>query len=138
MDKSILTDYTDARELIKETEEDIRRLRKREIVHDKVSGSNPEFPYQPQSFNLSGVAEISLDDSELKKEKELLQQRRENARQIKIKAEEIMNRAPVRMQRIIRFKVFQEKSWDEVAILMGRKCTADSVRKEFERYLKEK
>lgn len=29
-------DYIDACELIKETEEDIRKLRKQEIVHDKV------------------------------------------------------------------------------------------------------
>ena len=40
MSKKILWDYIDACELIKETEEDIRRLRKGETVHDKVSGSN--------------------------------------------------------------------------------------------------
>lgn len=36
MTKQILMDYIDACELIKETEEDIRKLRKQEIVHDKV------------------------------------------------------------------------------------------------------
>lgn len=137
-EKSILMDYIDACELIRETEEDIQRLRKKEIVNDKVSGSNPEFPYQPQSFSLSGAVEKSLNDKELEKEKRLLQQRKENARQIKIKAEEIINRAPVRMQRIIRFKVFQHMEWEEVAMQMGGNSTGESVRKEFQRFLDKK
>lgn len=131
-------DYIDACELIKETEEDIRKLRKKEIVQDKVSGSNPEFPYQPQSFSLSGAVEKSLNDRELEKEKRLLQQRKENAKQIKAKAEEIINRAPVRMQRIIRYKFFERLIWEQVAIKMGEGKTADAYRKELSYYLKEK
>lgn len=137
-EKSILMDYIDACELIKETEEDIRKLRKKEIVQDKVSGSNPEFPYQPQSFSLSGAVEKSLNDRELEKEKRLLQQRKENAKQIKAKAEEIINRAPVRMQRIIRYKFFERLLWEQVAIKMGEGKTADAYRKELSYYLKEK
>lgn len=131
-------DYIDACELIKETEEDIRKLRKKEIVQDKVSGSNPEFPYQPQSFSLLGAVEKSLNDRELEKEKRLLQQRKENAKQIKAKAEEIINRAPVRMQRIIRYKFFERLIWEQVAIKMGEGKTADAYRKELSYYLKEK
>lgn len=137
-EKNILMDYIDACELIKETEEDIQRLRKRETVHDKVSGSNPEFPYQPQRFNLSGVAEVSLSVRELKREKVLLQQRKEKARQIKIKAEEIINRAPIRIQRIIRYRCFERLSWEQVAIKMKEGKTGDAYRKEFSDYLKEK
>lgn len=138
MKKKILTDYIDACELVRETEEDIRKLRKREIVYDKVTGSNPDFPYQPQSFNLSGVVESSLGEKELKREGALLVQRKENARKIKVKAEEIINRAPIRMQRIIRYKIFQHMDWDEVAVQMGGKCTGESVRKEFQRFLDKK
>ena len=46
MNKDILLDYIDACELVKETEADIKKLRKTEMVYDKVSGSNPDFPYQ--------------------------------------------------------------------------------------------
>lgn len=49
-----------------------------------------------------------------------------------------MNTLPKRMQRIIRFRFFEENSWEEVANHMGRNATADSVRMEFERFLKEK
>ena len=54
MDKNIIYEYMDAKALVKETEEDIRRHRRKTFVQDKVTGSNPEFPYQPQSFNISG------------------------------------------------------------------------------------
>lgn len=135
MTKQILMDYIDACELIKETEEDIRNLRKQEIVHDKVKGSNPEFPYQGMSFNLEGAVETYLDEKHLEEEKKLLEERKKNANKIRIQAEEIMNKAPVRMQRIIRFRVLQQKSWDEVAAKMGGDCTGDSLRKEFARYV---
>lgn len=43
---------------------------------------------------------------------------------------------PQRMQRIIRYRVFEELSWNEVAIRMGRKATADSVRMEYTNFMK--
>lgn len=138
MDKEILRDYIDACELIKETEEDIRRLRKKETVYDKVKGSNPEFPYQPQGFNMYGKVENYLNAEQLRKEEKLLQQRKENAKQIKQKVEEWMNTIPVRMQRIIRYRIFQGLSWDSVAIKMGRFTTADSVRMEYYNFMKKK
>ncbi len=50
--KQLLSEYTDACELIKETEQDIRRLEaeKSTVVCDKVKGSMREFPYTEQSF----------------------------------------------------------------------------------------
>ena len=58
MDKSILEDYIDACEFIKETEAEIKRLKKkRRKVIDKVRGSNPDFPYEPRSFGIAGTTE---------------------------------------------------------------------------------
>lgn len=136
MNKNILRDYIDACELIKETEEDIRRLHKKETVYDKVRGSNPDFPYQIQSFSVAGIVETALDKSHLEKEEELLQQRIEGANQIKRKVERWMSTIPVRMQRIIRYRIFERLSWEEVAINMGRNSTDNGVRKEFERFMK--
>ena len=58
IDKQILEQYIDACELIKETEEDIRRIRKQRktIVQDRVHGSMKEFPYAAQSFKVQGMA----------------------------------------------------------------------------------
>ena len=46
MDKDILRQYIDACELIKETEEDIRRVKqqRKTILQDRVHGSMKEFP----------------------------------------------------------------------------------------------
>ena len=53
MDKKLLSDYIDACELIRETEQQIRRLRAKqsETTQDSVRGSNPEFPYNAQHFD---------------------------------------------------------------------------------------
>ena len=47
-----------------------------------------------------------------------------------------MEEIPFRMQRIIRYKVFKDLTWGEVAKLMGRRATGDSVRMEFNNFMK--
>lgn len=140
MDKRILTDYIDACELIKETEEDIRRLnrKKKTLVQTNVKGSNADFPYEPKHFHVEGCAFSYNDDSQLRYEERILEKRKANAEKIKLQVEGLINQAPVRIQRIIRKKFFEGKSWEEVAKQMGRKATADSVRKELKRFLEEK
>ena len=72
-----------------------------------------------------------LDDEE-----ELLQERRAAAAEIKVQVEAWLNTVPQRLQRIIRMKIFEEMTWGEVAVRMGRKATADGIRKEFENFMK--
>ncbi len=138
MDRKILKDYVDAVELAKETEEDIRRLRekKKETAHICVRGSNPEFPYQEQHFSMEGTAFTWKDDNLLLNEEKVLLERKQKADKIRTLAQKEVNKAPVRMQRIIRFRYFENLSWEDIANRMGRTCTGDSVRKEFERFSK--
>lgn len=138
MDKRTLSDYKDICELISETEEEIRNMKKTEIVHDKVTGSNPEFPYEQRSFYVSGVIEADLNGRKLKKELELLEERKLQAEKMKAKIDKWMKTIPARMQRIVRMKYFERKTWDEVAIKLGKMATADNTRKEFERFLQKK
>lgn len=135
MDKSIITDYVDACELVKETEQDIKLRKKCQCVYDKVSGSNPEFPYQPMNFSITGVLESEIIEDE---EEKLLRERMENAKRIKVQAEKVINTAPIRMQRIIRLRIMQRLVWDEVAMKMGEGKTGDAYRMEFSSWLKEK
>ncbi len=136
MDKTILQEYIDACELIRETEEDIRKLRRKKqtVVQTHVKGSNPVFPYQEQHFCVEGTALTYAEDSRLRMEEKLLEERRARAEQVKYQVEEWMLSIPMRMQRIIRFKIFQGMTWEEVAIKLGRRVTADSARMEFERF----
>lgn len=137
MDKKILEDYIDACELIKETEKDIQRLKKKKktIIQTNVKGSNPDWPYEERHFHIEGTTFSYNDDSQLRYEEKLLEERKANAGRIKLQAEAIINKAPVRIQRIYRFKVTQNMKWEEVAEKMGRSCTGESVRKEFQRFL---
>lgn len=138
MDKSILYDYIDACELIKETEADIKRLQKKKktIVQTNVSGSNPDFPYNPQHFKIQGTTFTYREDGQLRMEEMLLEERKANAERLKLEVEVWMNTIPNRMQRIIRYRIFEEMSWEQAARKLARKATGDSVRMEFERFMK--
>ncbi|MDO4333844.1 MAG: RNA polymerase subunit sigma-70 [Eubacteriales bacterium] len=137
MDKNILNDYMDACALIKETEDDIRKLRKKKktIIQTNVKGSNPDFPYQPQRFTIHGTTFTYGDDSHLRFEEKLLEEQKANAEAIKLQVEQWMLTIPTRMQRIIRYKCFEKLQWGEVAIKFGGKATADSVKMEFRRFM---
>ncbi len=139
MDKKILEDYIDARELIKETEKDIQRLKKRKktVIQTNVKGSNPNFPYQEQHFRVQGTTFTYQDDANLRLEENLLVQRKQNAEKVKKQVEEWMLTIPMRMQRIIQYKVFDGLTWEQTAARIGRKATGESVKKEFQRFMKE-
>ena len=139
IDKKILYDYIDACRLIKETEADICRLKKKRktVIQTNVKGSNPRFPYQEQHFRVQGTAFTCLDDGNLRLEEKLLEQRKEIAEKIKRQVEEWMLTIPIRMQRIIRYKVFEEMTWEQTAVKIGRKATENGLKKEFERFMKE-
>lgn len=138
MDKKILEDYIDACKFIEDTEKEIKKLEKRKhIVQDKVRGSNPDFPYEGRSFNICGSSETPEDASALARERQTLEDAIRIASDLKIGVEEWMKEIPFRMQNIIRYRIFNGMSWEETAIRMGRKCTAGSVKMEFQRFMKE-
>ena len=137
MEKSVLSDYIDACEFLKETEKEIKKLEgKRRIVQDKVKGSNPEWPYEERSFALGGVVETDEDSGRLRHERRLREIQREAAEELKLRVEEWMINIPFRMQRIIKYKFFNRLSWDEVAVLLKAK-SGESIRKEFENFMKQ-
>lgn len=140
MNKNILSQYIDACELIKETEEEIKKLNKKKktVIQTNVSGSNPDFPYNPQHFKVQGTAFSSKDDSHLRCQQKVLEERRSQAEQLKTEVEEWLNTISPRMQRIIKYKVFEDLTWQQVARKMGRKATEESIKKEFQRFFKEK
>lgn len=136
MDKKVLSDYIDACEFIKDTEAEIKKLEKRRrVVQDKVKGSNPEFPYEERSFSLHGTAETLAEAGRLARERQILETQKAEAEELKLQVEEWMQEIPFRMQRIIKYKFFKELTWEEVATLMGRKCSAASVKMEFQRFM---
>ena len=138
MDKGILEQYIDACELVKETEEQIRRLKnnRKTVVVDTVKGSMHDFPFAPKSFKVTGIAhDVVVDPGQLDREELILEERLQNAKRIKCDVEAWINTIPARMQRIIRYKFFEELTWEQVARRLGRKATGEGVRKEFENFM---
>lgn len=139
MNKQILEQYIDACELIKDTKDEIRKLRKHrsQIQQDSVKGSSHEFPYTLQTYHLEGLGYAAVKDpDELDRMEKLLEERIRNAEKIKRQVEAWLNTISPRMQRIIRYRIFEELTWAQVAVRMGRKSTPDGIRKEFEAFMK--
>ena len=140
MDKGILEQYIDACELIKETEADMRRVKKQRktIIQDSVKGSMHDFPYAAQNFKIQGMTYSDLrDPGALAAYERLLEERKAKAEEIKVQVEAWLNTIPQRMQRIIRFRFFEENTWAEVAKRIGRKASENGIKKEFERFMRD-
>ena len=138
MDKQILYQYIDACELVKETEQEIERIRRRrrEIVTDKVRGSSYDFPFGQISYTVRGIPYDAQDQEMLDRKERILEERKAAAEAVKMQVEEWMVTVPPRMQRIIRYKVFEGMTWAQVAQRMGRKATENGLKKEFERFMR--
>ena len=117
----------------------IRKLKKnrKRILTDTVKGSSHDFPYTLQTYRTEGLAySVVKNPDELDRLEETLKERLQNAKKIKHDVEVWLNTIPTRMQRIIRYKIFEGLTWAEVAIRMGRKATPDGIRKEYENFMK--
>ena len=139
MDKQILKDYIDACAQVKETKDALQKLQKakKRREQDAVKGSSHEFPYTAQTFHIEGIAyPLVQDPGEEDRLEEILRERLRNAERIKHDVEAWLNTIPMRMQRIIKYKIFEGLTWNQVAIRMGRKATADGVRMEYVNFMK--
>ena len=140
MDKNILVQYIDACALWDMAEADLQKIKKRKqtIVQDSVKGSMHDFPYSGKTFHLEGVAgDVEKMDKEEEYQEALAQKRKDAAMAIRKQVDEWMLTISPRMQRIIRYKVFDNLTWGEVAARMGRKATTDGVRMEFQRFMED-
>lgn len=141
MDKQILKDYIDACAQVKETKEALLKLRKakKRREQDAVKGSSHEFPYTMRTYHLDGLAYAAvMDPGEEDRLEEILRERLRNAERIKRDVEAWMNTIPMRMQRIIRYRIFEDLPWGQVAVRMGRRATEASVKMEYLRFMGEK
>lgn len=141
MDKKILEQYIDACALVDEAKKELSKLKRqrKRIEQDIVKGSSPEFPYIAKNFHVEGIAySVLRDPRSVEEQEKILQQRIDNATRIKLEVEAWMLTIPLRMQRIIKYKIFEGLSWEEAAQRISRKTTGEGLRKEFKRFMNEK
>ena len=137
IDKSALYEYVDACKVVEEADADLCRLLRRQqaSLQDSVKGSNPNFPYEPRTFHIEGVAE-NISSDEIKRYRKILMERRQQAHAKRIEVEAWVNTIPLRMQRIVRLKFFEGLTWSEVGLRMNGRGSGESARKEFTRFMK--
>ena len=140
MDKKVLEDYIDACENIKDIERHIQRLKKRKntVIQTNVSGSNPNFPYEKKHFKVQGILFSYADEDRLKEEEKILEECKANAEGLRLDVERWLNSIPHRMQRIIRYKIFDGMTWEQVASRLGRNATGEGIRMEYNRFMENK
>ena len=114
-------------------------MKRKKIVEDRVSGSAHEFPYTAKSFHIEGLSyPVVKDPDELDRLEVVLKERLQNAERIKRQVEVWLNTIPMRMQRIIRYRIFEDLPWSQVAVRMGRRATEASVKMEYLRFMGKK
>lgn len=140
MDKKMLEEYIDACKLAEETERELWELEKKKVpaIMGKAIGSNPEFPFQKRGFLMHGEEFAYGEGKEFAMKKKALRHQVERAESIKRQIEEWLVGQPMRIQRIVRYRIFQRLSWEETAQKMGRGATGDSVRMEYRRFFEKK
>lgn len=153
--KSILIQYSDLQEEIKEVrkkitslEDKIPKIQKRideieagELVKDKVRGGEGGW----QNFNIEGVPfkEYETRKTDLLTKRLLLNQRKSTLEILEFdllqktnEVEEfIVSVEDSRMRRIINLRFIENLSWSEVAIHIGGGNTEDSIKKAFYRFM---
>ena len=138
MDKEILKQYIDACEQVREAKAALLKIKKsrKRVEQDRVTGSAHEFPYTAKSFHIEGLAYPAIKDpDELDRREAILRERLRRAEEIKQQVDLWMLTIPQRMQRIIRYKIFEDMTWTEVAARMGRNATELSMKKEYQRFM---
>ncbi len=63
-----------------------------------------------------------------------MEERKKKAESVKLQVEEWINDIPMRMQRIIKYKILEDMTWEETAAKIGRKTTENGLKKEFQRF----
>ena len=117
--KKLLKQYTDLQEEIKDLEKRIKKLENFKVEHDKVTGSNNEFPYQPRSFTIEGYNINDVD--RLNETKALLIMRKCQCEDLKLEIEKFISTIPdSRTRRVFQYRYIDNLSWQAIARRIGR------------------
>lgn len=126
LEKKDIEEYLDIQAEIKDLECRIRG-RKKELVTDTVMGSDPGYPYINHPISICGV---QTDNDLQAKRRKLIEKLKAQEAEI----EELIESLPKsRERRIVRYRVIDGMSWNEVAAKMGHRYSEDGVRKIFDR-----
>lgn len=144
--KEILVQYADLvqeakelRERIEKTEDDIEKIvsGKKGVV-DVVQSTTHDIRYAPCLVTIRGADDIGYyrKKQKLKEYKAKLERLEQDVlEQLTIAQEYIEGIENSRMRRILTYRYIDNLKWFQVAQRIGGKCSAESIRKEHDRFL---
>lgn len=116
--KKLLTQYTNLQAEIKDLEKRIKKLENFKVEHDKVVGSDSEFPYRPRSFKIEGYNIRDID--RLNKLKEVLIERKIKCEELKLQIENFISNIPdSRTRRVFQYRYIDGLTWQQVSRRIG-------------------
>lgn len=131
--KDLLKQYNDLKAEIENLEKRIEKCKKVKKETDRVTGSNPEFPYEPRSFIIEGYGII--DAEKLDKLESLLVDRNNSCQDIKLKIEEFISTIPdSKVRRVFQYRYIDELEWLPISRRIGG-YEESYARKIHDRYL---
>lgn len=141
MEKDIIEQYTDMVKEIKEIKKRIaeleRRLKKIQEESTKIivkGGTGGE-----QLYKIDSIKKAEVEETEylVNKNIRILNQREKEAEELIVEIEEFINTiSDSRIRRMITFKYIKGLTWNQTAMAMGGRHTADSCRMDIKRFLK--
>lgn len=136
MTKDKLVQYEDIKKEIIELEVKIKKLEDKGVVVSAIESSYNRPPYTKHNILIESANTELLRKANYYKS--ILQQRLDDLLMAQIEIEEYINSISFsRLRRIFELRYIEQYTWRKIAYMMKGKATADSVRMEHDRYLKE-
>lgn len=140
VDKSILVQYCDLQEEVKDLRRRIAKLEDEishlTVVSDSVTGTREDGTIGHIKITGYPFPEESRKQGLLRRRKAALEEKEDDLLELLSDVEEYINSIDdSRIRRIFRYRYVDNMSWVQVAIQMGGKHTADSCRNSHDRYL---
>lgn len=143
MNKQILKQIPDIRKEILDLERAITlvekriEILKRDEVTDTVIGSKDDLTIGPIRVHGHPQKEYGKKLRELQRKKIQLNNKKAELLHLENTAEEYIQTLPdSHIRRLIRYRCIENLSWQQVAVRMGIKYSAEACRKKFERFLR--
>lgn len=131
-----LNQFRDIKKEIKDLCSKINNYQSKNKITDLVRGTPDIFPYVERSFKIEGVNKKTQEIIDV--HLELLRNRYDILLLKKIEIENFIEKLPTsRLRRIFEYRYINNYKWNKIAYLIGGNATADSIRKEHDRYLEE-
>ena len=134
--KELLKQYRFCKKRIGESDEEIDKLKRQNVVQDTVQGSQKDFPYIMRTRTVCGCPDICESDSDINKLYKEWGECKRIVNEVSVFVHSVENNI-IRCALMMRYMYGSiPLKWDKIALKIGGGNTADSIRMAVTRYIK--